>query len=192
MNISFVILGVVGLSAVLPFSSIRAGNFEKEIALECVTFRVQGQGDEYDYRITIVPSGLVADCAPIQLETPGSRIVSVEICDINGDGSPVLFVFLRSLAIDSRMSIVAYGLNQTKSLSPVMLADAEFVENSDLGNGYTGHDYFGVVDGYLLRRFPVFHEGAFIGTFREIRYKMDRGTIGQVLRPYDSVEYAGS
>jgi hypothetical protein len=192
MNFSPVILGVVGLLSLLPFSCLRAANFESEIALECVTFKVEGQGDEYDYRITIIPSGLVAGCAPIRLDTPGSRIASVEICDINGNGSPVLFVFLRSLATDSRMSIVAYALNQTKSLSPVVLADGDFGENFELGNGYTGHDYFGVVDGYLLRRFPVFHKGAFIGTFREIRYKMDRGTIGQVLRPYDSVEYAGS
>jgi hypothetical protein len=66
-------------------------------------------------------------------------------------------------------------------------------ENAKAAEGYQGEDEFAVVEGVLVRRFPVYEsadEGAGrTGRMREIRYRLVAGEAGWVLRGDGVVEY---
>ena len=76
------------------------------------------------------------------------------MADLNGDGSPEIYVYVSSAGSGSYASLVAYGANSKKSLSPIHLPDLS--DDKKNSRGYMGHDEFRVVENSLVRRFPTY------------------------------------
>lgn len=140
--------------------------------------------------VTITPSGLEGDNAPIEVEVDGT-VTGAEVGDLNVDGAPEIYVYVTSAGSGSYGSLVAYSPNNGKSLTPIYLPPV--AENPEASPGYMGHDEFAVVENSLVQRFPVYAEGDVnaepTGGTRQVQYHLEAGEAGWVLKPYNVVEY---
>lgn len=156
--------------------------FARMVAQE-VTFEVESPNEGAINLVTIraeTPDGVLP---PMEVEADGS-VTGVEVDDLNADGFPEVYVYVASAGSGSYGSLVAYASNRNRSLSAIYLPPIE--DDSELAEGYMGHDSFAVGEGTLIRRFPVYRPGdtnaAPSGGTRQIQYTLEAGEAGWVLR----------
>jgi hypothetical protein len=164
--------------------------FDQTLKLFGVGFRVTSTNQTSMNEVTIAPTGLSIDNTPI-LRSVDGQIVGAEVADLNRDGSPEIYVYLRSAGSGSQGSLLAFSANRRKSLSDIYLAP--ITDHAQAAKGYMGHDRFAVVERRLVRRFPVYRagdvDGAPTGGERQLRYRLTQGEASWVLRLERVVEY---
>jgi hypothetical protein len=163
-----------------------APGFEATRQLLGITFKVVSSGNQ----LTIAPAGLEIDNGPIT-EVLKGVVRSVEVADINSDGSPEIYVFIAEPAGEMRAGLIAYSANKKKSLSDIYLPPLE--EDPESCRGYRGRDEMAVVEGIVARRFPIFPDDAAkaeaTGKTRQLQYKLQAGEAGWVLKVDRVIEY---
>lgn len=164
--------------------------YNKTHTLQGISFTITCPNNSSLNNLTITPKGLAGDNKPITVEADGS-VTGSEVADLNGDGSPEIYVYVNSAGSGSYASLVAYGANNKKSLSPIYLP--ELSDDMVNSKGYLGHDEFRVVESSLVRRFPTYKDGDSnakpTGKTRQLQYKLKAGEAGWVLRLDKAVEY---
>jgi hypothetical protein len=140
--------------------------------------------------LTVRPVGFESDARPISFTTRG-RVYSAQIDDLNGDGYPdlVLFLYTDSNAIFG--TVYGFLSAANKEIIPCPLPDLTM--DGKVNTGYKGHDQFSLLEGTILRQFPVYNPGDDkdkpTGGKRVIQYKVAPGENGSykfnVLRFYD-------
>lgn len=109
----------------------------------------------------------------------------------HADGSPEIYVYVRSSGVDARGSLVAYSANNRKSLSDIYLPPV--TDNPQASKGYRGHDEYAVVEGIIAQRFPIYPEDASIeaptGKMRQLQYKLVPGEATWQLKLDRTVEF---
>jgi hypothetical protein len=162
--------------------------FDRTFELQGVTFRVTCPGDSSVNKLTIVPSGLVGDNRAVTQEIDGT-VTGAEVADVDGDGSPEIYVYVQSAGSGSYGSLAAWSANKKRSLSMIHLPPV--AENPKVSKGYMGHDAFAVVENRLVQRFPVYRPGdtnaSPTGGMRQLHYKLVPGEAGWLLK-VDKVE----
>ncbi len=157
--------------------------FETTLSLQGIRFRVTATNAGSLNTLTIHPAGLEIDNSPWPQQIDGS-VTAAEVADLNGDGSPEIYVYVSSAGSGSYGSLVAYSSNRRKSLSPIYLAP--ITDDARASRGYMGHDDFVVVDHALRRRFPIYRRGDTnarpTGGVRELDYVLVAGEAGWILR----------
>lgn len=157
--------------------------FDKALELQGIRFRVTGTRVGEMNTLTIVPAGLQIDNSPIVRPIDGT-IANAEVADLNGDGSPEIYVYVTSAGSGSYGTLVAYGANNRKSLSEIYLP--HLLDDRELAHGYMGHDEFAVLEGRLGRRFPLYRDGDInarpTGGMRQIQYRLVPGEAGWLLK----------
>ncbi|HEY5635144.1 MAG TPA: PliI family lysozyme inhibitor of I-type lysozyme [Burkholderiaceae bacterium] len=165
--------------------------FDATLALQGIGFRVTSANAGSVNALTIRPSGLEIDNSPRSHEIDGT-VTAAEVADLNGDGSPELYVYVTSAGSGSYGSLVAYASNRRKSMSPIHLPPRS--DDVRASRGYMGHDQFAVVAGVLRRRFPVYRSGDAnarpTGGIRELDYRLVAGEAGWILRLVRTVDRA--
>lgn len=155
-----------------------------------ITFRVTSPNSGSINEVTITPSGLEIDNSPVTVEVDGT-VTGAEVADLNFDGSPEIYVYATSAGSGSYGSLIAYGTNNRKSMSPIYLPPV--VDHPEASKGYMGHDEFAVVELGLVQRFPIYREGDTnaepTGGTRQVQYKLEAGEAGWVLRPDRVLDY---
>ena len=77
----------------------------------------------------------------------------------------------------------------TPGISPIYLQEL----SGSLARGYQGHDAFEVVEGCLVRRFPIYKPGdsnaKATGGERQICYKLKPGEASWILRPTSVLKF---
>jgi hypothetical protein len=158
---------------VLPAAAPVSVPFAQTLTLQGISFHVTSVNKGSINALRIVPSGLTIDNAVIVREIDG-QITRAEVADLNADGSPELYVYVRSVGSGSYGTLVAYSANQRKSLSEIVLPP--ITDDARAAQGYMGHDDFAVVERTLVRRFPVYRDGdsnaAPSGGVRQLQYKL--------------------
>lgn len=144
--------------------------YDQQFALLGITFRVQAKDDA----VTITPKGLSVDNRPVTHEIAG-EITKVEVGDLNKDGSPEIYIYLRQPGPEQRGTLLAYSANRKKSMSDIYLP--ELSETPDAFAGYAGRDEFALRAGAFVRRFPI--PG---GKTRELQYKLTTGEASWLLQ----------
>lgn len=110
------------------------------------------------------------------------------MADLNADGSPEVYAYIRSPGEDAKGSVVAYVANNRKSLSAAYMAPLS--DTPGAADGYQGKDEFAVLEGVLGRRFPVHGEsGALNGKTRQVQYKLVPGEAGWILQLDRTTEF---
>lgn len=136
--------------------------------------RITSPNTPGDNSLTLEPTGLEKVNEPIKVETE-SAVSRAFLADLDGDNAPELFVVLMNAGSGSYGEVLAWSSNGKKSLTPIVI---EKPAEKDL-TGYMGHDAFEVVEGTLIRRFPVYKEGDTnakpTGGWRQIQYKLAPG-----------------
>ena len=156
--------------------------FERTLELRGVSFRVTCANDSSVNELHIVPSGLEFDNTPIARTIEGT-VAGAEAADLNGDGSPEIYVFVTSAGSGSYGLLVAYAANRRKSLSEIYLPPV--TQDVEASRGYQGHDEFTVAGDALVRRFPVYRAGDTnagpTGGIRQLQYRLVPGEAGWFL-----------
>ncbi len=118
------------------------------------------------------------------------RITKAEIDDLNNDGFPDLIIYVFSGANGEYGTAFAFASQENKSYAPFALPDVML--DGKLKDGYQGHDEFILLEGKLMREFPLFKSGDDkdkpTGGKRFVQYSVLRSGNGfefKVARSYD-------
>ena len=115
----------------------------------------------------------------IKREIEGT-VTGAEAADLNGDGSPEIYIYVTSAGSGSYGELVAYSANNNNSLSEIYLQPLE--NDPENSKGYMGHDEFTVIEGNLARRFPIYKaddtNAKATGGMRQLQYKLVAGEAG--------------
>ena len=115
-------------------------------------------------------------------------VTGADIGDINVDGSPEIYVYIKG---KDKGSLIAYSANNKKSLSEIYLPPIP--ENPKLTKGYRGHDEFMMVEAIVAQRFPVYKDNDSdakpTGGWRQLQYKLVQGEAGWQLKIDKTLEY---
>lgn len=192
------LVAVLGITSCTPLpdtgttgpSAPAAGGFDTSVALQGISFRVQCPNEGSVNEVTITPAGLQNDNSPVTSEVDGT-VTGAEVNDLNGDGSPEIYVYVTSAGSGSHGSLVAFAANDRKSLSGIYLPALE--DDPINREGYMGHDRFAAGEGTLLRRFPIYNTGDSnaepTGKNRQLQYKLVAGEAGWKLVLDQAVEF---
>jgi hypothetical protein len=157
--------------------------FDKTLQLNGIRFHVTCPNDSSLSTLTIVPAGLTIDNSTISTEIDGT-VTGAEVDDLDGNGSPEIYVYVTSAGSGSYGSLVAYSSNNNKSISPIYLPPLE--EDVTHSQGYMGHDEFTVMEGHLARRFPIYKKDDSnanpTGGMRQLLYKLVPGEATWLLK----------
>jgi len=164
--------------------------FKKELELQGIRFLVEATNTGSINKLKIVPAGLSVSNEPVTLEIDGS-VSGAEVADLNVDGFPEVYVWANSAGSGSYGSLVAYAVNQGKTMSQVYLPPV--AEDQKLNKGYMGHDEFAVVENTFVQRFPIYKMGDSnsepAGKTRQLQYKLGKGEAGWKLVLDRAVEF---
>jgi hypothetical protein len=164
--------------------------FDRTLELQGIRFHVTSANEGSLNTLRIIPAGLEIDNSPI-VKTINGTVSGAAVADLNGDGSPEIYVYVTSAGSGSHGSLVAYAANRRKSLSPITLPPV--TQDKAASKGYMGHDAFAVVERVLVQRFPVYRDGDTnarpTGGIRQLQYKLVPGEAGWMLKVDRMVEY---
>jgi len=160
------------------------GGFDQTFSAQGISFRVSSENSGSRNLVRIEPHGLQVDNTVIEKDVEGT-VTGAEIADLNGDGSPEIYVYMNSAGGGSEGSLIAYSANKQKSLSEIYLPS--LLDDPRTSTGYMGHDQFRVAGNTLVRRFPVYldHDtnARPTGAIRQVQYYLVAGEAGLLLRP---------
>jgi|GEM_PF-736074 len=164
------------------------GGFAKTLSLQGVSFQVQATGEGSQQQLTITPRSAKRPYKPIS-QTVDGRVVGAEVADLNSNSLPEIYVYVQSAGSGSYGQLVAYSVINSDQLSPIYLQEL----SGDPAKGYQGHDAFSVVEGCLVRRFPIYKPGdsnaKATGGLRQICYKLRNGEASWILRPTSVLQF---
>ena len=172
-----------------PAESPTSSGFDKTLSLEGIKFRVQCPNEGSLNNLTITPKGLEIDNDLVKIKDIDGSVVGAEVADLDGNGSPELFIYVQSAGSGSYGTLIAYAVNNKKSMTPIYVPDLD----EKLSKGYMGHDEFAIVEGVLARRFPIYQKGDTnaepTGGTRQISYKLKKGEATWLLEIEKINEY---
>jgi hypothetical protein len=155
-------------------------SFAQVLELEGVTFNVVSPNAAAANTVTVSTAGLETDNSAWSQEVDGI-VTGAEVADLDVDGSPEVYVYVRSAGADEKGSVVAYVANDRKSLSMAFMAPLS--DTPGAADGYRGQDEFAVLEGVLGRRFPIHEEaGAPTDRTRQLQYTLNAGEAGWILK----------
>ncbi len=151
-------------------------SFNQTLKLHGIQFKVSAQGNN----LRIIPAGLKIDNSPIERDIDGV-VTGADIGDINVDGSPEIYVYIKA---KDKGSLIAYSANNKKSLSDIYLPP--ITDDPKLTKGYRGHDEFMMVENSVAQRFPIYKDTDSddkpTGGWRQLQYKLTQGEASWVLK----------
>jgi hypothetical protein len=159
-----------------------AGAFHRDLALQGIRFEVHSSGEGSQQQLAITASGGRTPIKPIR-QTVNGRVVGAEVADLDSNGLPEIYVYVQGAGSGSYGELVAYTTAKGADLSPIYLQEL----TGPAAQGYRGHDQFRVVEGCLVRLFPIDKpkdsNAKAIGGERQICYKLKLGEASWMLRP---------
>lgn len=170
------------LAATVTSGAMAGAAFHSTLNLQGIRFQVQAVGEGSQQRLLITTTGAKPPIQPIRRSVDG-RVVGAEVADLDGNGMPEIYVGVQGAGSGSYGQLVAYAVIKGRDLSPITLPEL----SGAMARGYQGHDRFSVVEGCLVRRFPIYKSGdtnaKATGGERQICYKLEAGEAGWILRP---------
>lgn len=149
---------------------LAAGAFNKTVSLQGISFQIQAKGEGSQQQLTITARGGKRAIKPIT-QTVDGQVVGAEVADLNSSTSPEIYVYVQSAGSGTYGQVVAYSVVNSQ-LKPIKLPEL----SGPSAKGYQGHDEFQVVEGCLVRRFPIYKPGdsnaKATGGTRQICYKL--------------------
>jgi hypothetical protein len=164
--------------------------FDQILELQGISFHVSSPNNSSINTLTIQPSGLEIDNSSMDVEIDGT-VTSAEITDLDSNGWPEIYVYVNSAGSGAYGSLVAYAVNNGKSISGIYLSP--ITDDKVNSVGYMGHDEFAVVESTFVQRFPIYLENDTnanpSGGTRQLQYKLTMGEASWVLKLDRVVEY---
>lgn len=164
--------------------------FHGVLSFNGISFDLSTSGPASMQKLRIQPDGLSIVNRELLHEIDG-RILDAEIADLNSDGYPELLIYTQSGGSGSYCNVIAYSVNNGKSVSQVYFPPIS--DNPEASKGYMGHDEFTIIETSLAHSFPIYKEGDTnanpTGGVRQIQYKM---VDGEASRRFEIVKITDS
>lgn len=132
--------------------------------------------------VTISPIGFETNMRDFGLEIKG-RVKRCEVDDLNQDGTIDLLVFFMDDNDTLRRGALLGVANEGNSnVKPIFFPD--IIDDPKLRDGYKGQDQFMLLEGILVRRYPLYTPAAegvtqeLTGKMRQIMYRVTPGENG--------------
>lgn len=141
--------------------------------------------------VTISPIGFNSNSRDVTIEVRG-RVTKSEVDDLNRDGFPDLVMYVSSGGAKNASTVIGIASQGNESLMPIIFPD--IVDDPKLRVGYMGQDQFFLMNGVLMRKFPLYETADTLnikpsGMMRQIMYSVVPGEKGghkfKVNRSYD-------
>lgn len=161
---------------------VATGAFEQTLNLHGIGFHVTSPNLIDGNQVTIQPSGLTIDNSAITRPVEG-LVTGADVADLDVDGAPEIYVYVRKSGVRAGMSLVALASNRNKSLSDIHLPGIDSAPEASIG--YVGGDEIAVVESVLARRFPIGDSGR----MRQLQYRLVPGEAGWLLQLDQVVEF---
>lgn len=175
------------------FSNAQARKIDTIMKLGNVGFKLvcNNKNDEKNY-VTVSPIGFSNGARDVSFEVKG-RIRKAEVDDLNNDLYPDLVIYIYLNGTDDKGTVV--GVSSVKNESFAGIGFPDIVDDPKLRTGYKGFDTFMLMEGTLMRRFPVFTADSVgaqrTGMYRQIQYRVSTGERGLLtFKPVRSYEFA--
>lgn len=166
-----------------------SGPLKTTLALQGIRFTLASANQGSQNTLLVTPAGLTIDNSP-QRQAIDGTVSSAEVADLDGDGSPELYVGITSAGSGSAGSLLGWAVNKRKSLSGVFLPPLD--PASPQAQGYQGHDSFQVEGRHLVQRFPVYKPGdantSPSGGVRALYHRLVPGEAGWLLQLDKSID----
>jgi len=160
-----------------------SGPLKTTLALQGIRFTLASANQGSVNTLVVTPAGLSRDNSRLTSEIDGT-VTSAEVADLDGDGSPELYIGITSAGSSSAGSLLGYAVNKRKSLSGVFLPPLD--PTSPQAQGYQGHDSFRTEGRHLVQRFPLYRPGdanaSPSGGMRTLYHRLARGEAGWLLQ----------
>jgi len=141
---------------------------------------------------TISPIGFESEAREITIEIKG-RLAKAEVDDLNNDGFPDLVLYVYNGGTKNTGTVIGISSDNNKGYTPILFPD--ITDDQKLKIGYMGHDEYRLMEGTLMRRFPIYAtaDTANIkptGMTRQIQYRVTVAENGaqkfKVTRSYET------
>ena len=141
--------------------------------------------------ISIYPVGFESEMRDFSFELKGV-LIGTEVDDLNKDGFPELLLYVTSFDSLNKSSVIAISSQENKSVAPIVFPD--ILDDPRLRDGYRGSDKYMLLEGVLMRTYPLFEKDANgvqqpTGKMRRLMYRVAPGEQGSlkfvVARFYD-------
>ena len=165
-------------AAILPAKPF-VSPYAKTLKAMGISFAIESRNEGTANVVKIVPKGLKIDNSTQETAVGNARVIDAEVGDLNVDKSPEVYVYVQGEDKGRTGALVAFSANRKKSLSDVFLP--ALADDPALAKGYRGHDQFTIIENRLVRRFPIFDDGApddKPSRIRQISYKLVAGEAG--------------
>lgn len=170
------------LAALPSVGTARASVFNRTLTQQGVTVHIQASDEGSQQQLTIRIEGTRRPIATIRQSVTG-HVSGAQIADLIGNGQPEIYVFVQGAGSGRYGDLLAYAINNGMSVSPIALQEL----SGSMAEGYRGHDSFAVVEGCVVRRFPIYRVTDNLvqatGRERQICYKPSAGEATWILRP---------
>jgi hypothetical protein len=180
----FRILSFVTLFAAMLVSQAQAqGAFNKNLTLQGMSFHVTCANQGSENTLRIAPSGTGHAPRVIEQKIDGT-VVGAEIADLDGNGTPEIYVFVQSAGSGSYGAVVGHAINAGATTSPITMP--ELTDDPKASAGYMGRDRFSITQDRLVRQFPIYRDGdsnaSPSGGTRQVHYRLVRRDNALVLQ----------
>ncbi|NCI47626.1 hypothetical protein [Sediminibacterium soli] len=184
----------LALLGMLCIACLQAQNrrFDTTMKLGKTGYRVNSTNRNPDKNmVTISPIGFENTARDVSIEVKG-RIRKSEVDDLNADGFPDLLLYVFPEDAKNKGSVIAISSDKNQGYAPIFFPD--IVDDPKIRTGYMGNDQFALMEGTLVRRFPVYATADTTdlkptGTMRQVMYRVQRDEKGtlrfRVTRTYD-------
>ncbi|MEI8098100.1 MAG: hypothetical protein WCG74_04660 [Sediminibacterium sp.] len=127
--------------------------------------------------ITITPVGFESGSREISFEVKG-KVAKAEVDDLNNDGFPDMVIYLYTGVGNLFGNVIGIMSNSNTDMRPVIFPD--IMDDPKLKIGYKGYDEFYLVEGSLMRKFPIYQtidstQSVPSGSVRQIQYRVVPG-----------------
>lgn len=129
--------------------------------------------------LTITPIGFETGVREVTLEIKG-RVSGAEVDDLNNDGFPDLVVYIYTGEASVFGKVLGIYSAENKGIRPIVFPD--IMDDAKLKTGYKGHDTYSLVEGFLMRKFPIYRDADSTnaipipsGISRQIQYRVIAG-----------------
>lgn len=166
--------------------------FDSSMKIGKTGFRVLCSNKGAEKNITsISPIGFENTAREISIEIKG-RIAKAEVDDLNNDGYPDLVLYVYNGGAKNTGTVLGISSDKNQGFMPIFFPD--LTDDQKLRVGYMGNDEFSLMEGTLMRRFPLYNNTdtaniKLTGMMRQIQYRVvpdERGTQKfKVTRSYE-------
>ncbi len=175
------------------YSNAQARKIDTIMKLGNVGFKLvcNNKNDDKNY-VTVSPIGFSSGARDVSFEVKG-RIRKAEVDDLNNDLYPDLVIYIYLNGTDEKGTVV--GVSSVKNESFAGIGFPDIVDDPKLRTGYKGFDTFMLMEGTLMRRFPIYTADSVgaqrTGMYRQIQYRVSIGERGLLtFKPVRSYEFA--